>query len=875
MIWHSSNIEDIKSALGVNTETGLSSAEIAEKIALFGENSRTATEDKSVVKKVFKHLTPTLDVALMIIAAVVFVVNVIAKSSGWYVPLIVLALLVLNATLDVLVGIKADEQFKKLKGDIAPSAKVLRDGEVLEVPASFLVPGDIVLLEQGDYIPADGRILESSSLTCDEAAVCGDSAPNEKQADFIPEDIADIMMRKNMVYAGCSVLFGRAKIIVTDTGMNTELARRETIEEITQSSELPSKRRLIEIGHMAKVGVLVTCFVIFLIGVIGGLSTENFALTVLEMLLTAAALAVAAIPEEAAQAVNIILGFGAKRMLKRKAVIQNSLAIESLGQVSLIISDKTGTLTKNRMKMTMIFDGENLTDLNTDVPSEKQMALIRTAALCGNSTVEVGTGGKLRPVGDPTEVSIVSACMDYCGLTKEEIENIYPRMAEVPFDSARKLMTTINMINNRPFAIVKGSPDILTDCCTSGNLKEAAKASEEMGKRGLRAIAVAIKPLDEVPSNPNPENMECDLTLMGVFGMTDTISRETTAALRESEGAGIRTVMITGDHITTAEAIAKGLGILKEGQRAITGEELAKMDDDTLKAEIKNISVYSRITAEDKLRIISVYKELGETVAVTGDSVEDAAILKAADVGCAMGVTGTDIAKGAADVVLTEDSYISVVGAIKESRGIYANIKRVSAQVLSCALGELLLMLLEIIIFGYPALTALPILWLNLIVGFAVIIGLSYEKSGDDVMKKPPISKKERFFAGEFGISILWQGVLLALIGIVAYAIGGSSMLFAVLVLSEISLAFGLRSKMSVFKVGIHTNKAMLLAVGVAVLTLLIISGPLHTVFMLKENLTTAMVFEMILLSLIPLAVTEVIKLVKDYLLKRGNGNEI
>lgn len=868
MIWHSSNIEDLKKELGVNSETGLSSAEIAGKIAQYGENTRTVQEKQSVVKKVLAHLTPMLDVFLMLVSATVFVTDIIAGNDGWYVPLIVLILLTLNAVADVLVGIKADEQYLKLKGDIAASAKVLRDGEVTEVPASHLVPGDIVLLEQGDYIPADGRILESYSLTCDESAISGISDPNEKQADFIPEDIAEVTERKNMVYSGCSVLFGRAKIIVTDTGMNTELSRRETLVEIVEGSEITAKRRLVEIGRIARIGILATCFLIFLIGVLRGHQAENFAVMVLEMLLTATALAVAAIPEEAAQAVNIILGFGARRILKRKAIVQNPTVVESLGQVSLVISDKTGTLTKNRMKMTMVYEGASLIDLNTDLPSENAITLIRTAALCGNSTVEMGAGGRLRPIGDPTEVSIVTACMDYCGLTKEELENIYPRMAEVPFDSARKLMTTINMINNRPFAIVKGSPDILTECCTAGNLEGAVRAAEEMGKRGLRAIAVAMKPLEEVPSNPNSENMECGLTLMGVFGMTDTISRETTAALRESELAGIRTVMITGDHITAAEAIAKDLGILKDGQKAITGEELAAMDDEVFKAELYNIAVYSRITAEDKMRIVEAFKEAGETVAVTGDSIEDAAILRAADVGCAMGVTGTDIAKGAADVVLTEDSYISVVGAIKESRGIYANIKRVANQVLSCALGELLLMLLEIIIFGYPALTALPILWLNLVVGFAVIIGLAFETAGDDVMTRLPIAKKEHFFAGEYGISIIWQGILIAVLGVIAYAIGGSSMLFAVLVLSEISLAFGLRSEQSVFKIGLHTNKGLLAAVGVALFTLLIISGPLHTLFELKENLTAAMVFEMILLSLVPLAVTEIIKLVKS--LKRG-----
>ena len=869
MIWHSSNIEDVKNELGVNTEKGLAAAEIVDRIATFGENTRTENKDRNIVKKVFKHLTPALDVLLMIVSAVVLVTDIVANEKGWYVPLIVFALLTLNAVADVLIGIKADDELRKLKGDIAATAKVLRDGKVLEVSASVLVPGDIVLLEQGDYIPADGRILESYSLTCDESAICGDSAPNEKDADFIPEDIAEITERKNMVYAGCSVLFGSAKIIVTDTGMNTELARQEKIVEIVEGTELPIKRRLVQVGNTARIAILIVCFIIFLIGVFRGLSSDNFAVMVLELFLTATSLAVAAIPEEAAQAVNIILGFGAHRMLKRKAIIQNPASVEELGKVSLVISDKTGTLTKNRMKMTMLYDGTSLLDLNVDSPSENALTLIRTAALCGNSTVEVGVGGKLRPVGDPTEVSIVMASIDYCGLTKEELENIYPRMAEVPFDSTRKIMTTINMINNRPFAIVKGSPDILTEYCTAGNIKGTLEAAEEMAKRGLRAIALAMKPLDEVPSNPNPENMECELTLMGVFGMTDTISRETTAALRESEAAGIRTVMITGDHITAAEVIARGLGILKEGEKAITGEELAAMDDETLKAEIKNISVYSRITSEDKLRIIDMYKQLGETVAVTGDSVDDASILKEADVGCAMGVTGTDIAKGAADVVLTEDSYISVIGAVKESRGIYSNVKRVASHVLSCALGEIFLMLLEIIIFGKPALTSLPILWLNLVVGFAVILGLSYEKPGADLMSKPPRAKKEHFFAGEYGISIIWQGLLIGLLGIIAYAIGDSAMLFAVLVLSEVSLAFGLRSERSLFKVGFHTNKVMLAALGVAIFTLLLISGPLHTIFELGM-LTGTNVLEIILLSIVPLAVTEVIKAVRFFSAKRG-----
>ena len=870
MIWHSSDIDDIKKELKVDEQNGLASAEIAERIATYGENKRIAQKDKNILRKILKHLTPALNVCLMVISAIVLVTNIISDNGNWYVPVIAFVLLTLNAVADVLVGIKSEESVQKLRGNIAASAKVIRDGELTSVPASLLVPGDIVMLEAGDYIPADGRLIESYSLTCDESAVSGDAAPNEKQADFMPEDIASISERKNMVYTGCSVLFGRGKMIVTDTGMNTELARQDAITEIIVGSDIPVKRRLIEIGNIARIAVLVSCLIFFIIGIFrGACATDNFALMILELLFVSASLALAVIPEDAASAVNIALGFGAHRMLSSKAIIQNPSVVENLGKVSLIISDKTGTLTKNRMKMIMVYDGNDLIDLNLDDPSENAVTLIRTAALCGNSTVQQSSGGKIRPVGDPTEVGIVAACMEYCGLSKEEIENIYPRMAEVPFESSRKLMTTINMINNRPFAIVKGSPDILMEHCIGGNLKGATEAVEEMGKRGLRAIALAMKPLDEVPANPNPENMECDLTFMGMFGMTDTISRETPAALRESEGAGIRTVMITGDHITAAESIAKGLGILKEGQKAVTGEELKEMDDDTFRSEISNIAVYSRIDAEDKMRILETFKDLGETVAITGDSVEDAAILKTADVGCAMGVTGTDISKGAADIVLTEDSYISVVGAIKSARGIYANIKRIASLILSTALGELAFMLLFIIIYGSPALKTIPLLWLSFVVGFGLILGLSAEKSGKGIMLCPPRPKKESFFKGEYGISILWQGIMICVLGFIAYALGGSAMLFAVLVLSETVLAFTLRSEISLFKEGFHTNKIMLISLALSVLTLIIILGPLHTIFSLSE-FASSMVLKTVLLSLIPLAVSEIIKLVKHLLVKRG-----
>ena len=865
MIWHSSNIEDVKKELGVDDSVGLSAAEIPAKIAFYGENKQTGTNQPHILEKILKHLAQPVDIILLVVAAIVFAVNIIAGYDQWYIPIIIFILLALNATADVLTGKKANDEMNALKGDIAPKATVLRDGEVTQIVSSLLVPGDIVILEQGNYIPADGRLVESFSLTCDESAVTDDSAPTEKQAEFLPDDIAEIKDRKNMVYAGCSVIFGRGKMVVTDTGINTELARKNAITEITEGSDIPVKRKLIGIGRISHIVVLIACLLIFVAGVLRDLRTPDFTAMVFNMLLTAAALAVAAIPEEAAQAVDIALGFGAHRILKHKAVIKNNDAVETLGHVSVIISDKTGTLTKNRMKMTMLYDGNDLCDLNLDTPNENAVTVIRTAALCTNSDLELLKSGKSLAVGDPTEAAIVGACMEYCGMGKNDIENIYPRMAEVPFDSTRKLMSTVNMINNKPFAIVKGSPDILLKSCTAGNLKGAAEATNEMSKRGLRTIAVAIKALEQVPANPTPENVECDLTLLGVFGMADTISRETTAALRQSETAGIRTVMITGDHIVAAETVAKSLGIMKESQKAVTGEELAAMSDETLSNEIYNIAVYSRISAEDKLRIINAFKSKGEVVAVTGDSVEDAAALKAADVGCAMGVTGTDIAKGNADVVLLEDSYISVVGAIRESRGIFSNIKRIASFVISCAIGELMLMLFEVLVCGLPALSSISLLWLNLIVGFGLGLGLCAEGADDGDMLTPPRPVKEIFFDRNYIIRLLLQGGWLLVLGLISYAIGGSATLFVTLVMAETMLAFSLRAERSIIKTGIFTNKVLLSALGVSLLSIiLLVCTPLSGIFDLGGITFGKLVLSGVL-GFVPLIASEIYKFTEQH----------
>lgn len=868
MIWHSSKIEEVKRELGTNEQNGLSAAEVVGRIQLYGENRHNKQNDKNIFSKVLGKLSNVLTVIMLIVSAILLVTGIISDSADWYVPLIILLVLGINISAELFTEHRIEQELSALKGNDSPSARVRRDGEVTEVDAVMLVPGDIVLLEQGDYIPADGRLVDSYSLICDESAVSGDSAPQEKQAEFITEDICPLYDRKNMAYAGCSVIYGHGTMIVTETGMNTELGRQAAIIEQTEGTELPIHKRLKTIGRAVSYGVMAAAVIIFFIGLICGPSAdESFSHLVLNMLLTACAVALAALPETLPKSVNAAYGLGVRRLLKRKIVVKNLQAIEKLAGTSVIISDKTGTLTKNRMQMSTLYDGNAIMDLSYDELNENALTIIRTGALCCNATVSIGTGGKQRYAGDPTEAGIVAACIKYCGMSKDDIENIYPRMAEVPFDSDRKLMTTINMINNRPFAVVKGAPDILIQRCTGGNLKGAAEATAEMGERGLRVIAVAIKPLDEVPSNPNPDNMECELTLLGLFGMSDTISLETRNALKESELAGIRTVMITGDHITTAKASAKSLGILKDGEIAITGEQLQKMSDEELAEQIKSISVYSRISTKDKLRIVTAWQALGEVVALTGDSVDDSAALKTADIGCAMGVTGTDIAKGSADILLTEDSYISIVGAVLESKGIYANIKRIAAFLLSSNLGEVIVMLLGLIIFGASPLTALALLCLNLITDFAPALALGAEPVGDSVKSAKSNLKRRAFFNGSYGISILWQGALMGALGLIAFALGnaqslqvGSAMALASMILSQSVLAFSLRSEDSIFKAGLINNKYMLTSFGISILfTLLVVATPVRTAFGLGA-IAGGMGWHTLWLALMPLVITEAVK---------------
>ena len=834
MIWHSSDIEDIKRELSFDREQGLSGKDVAERIIEYGENRVIVKKERVFAKELYKRLLGKENIALFILSLVLMITGAIGSKAVWYAPIAIILIVFFSAMGGAFFAIHNEKLVKNLKNKISLSAKVLRDGEQVKIDASLLVPGDIIFLEAGDYIPADGRLLEENSLICDESAISGDSAPTEKDVNAIPEDICLVTERYNMVYAGCSVTYGRGVAVVTDTGKNTELGKLSLLNEQTVGSETEVKKHLTSLSKTLSIATLIASVLILFICIIL-VPSKSFSDHVFQSITLALSIYAVCFYKALPRCVTSAMSFACRGMETRNAVVVNPEKVETLGRTSVIISDKTGTLTRNKMKMTAIWCSGKMTDLYTDKPNENDITLIRTGAMCCNGKISLGASGKERHFGDPTEIAIVSACSEYCGISKDELENIYPRMAEISFDSKRKLMATVNMINNRPFAIVKGAPDILLSLCTGGDLKGAAQAAVDMGNEGKRVIGVAIKPLEEVPSNPNSSELESDLTLLGLFGMNDYLSHSTKDSLAMCDTAGIRVVMVTGDHITTATAIAKQLGILKEGQRAITGLELEKMSDEQLQDEIESISVYSRISDTDKLRIVSAWQEKGETVAVTGDSVEDAAVLKVADVGFAMGITGTDISKGNSDVILTDDSFIAIVRAIKTCRSTFYNIRHSVGLYLATIIAEVIAIIFGIFVFKNVVIPTAGILFINLLIATLLSRSLTAEADRKNSMKIPPIGKKEGIFSQISHFDFVWQGVLLGVLSLIAYGILNTpAASFAVLTFGLVFLALGRKNCKDFLSEGISIGKNMLMGIIASlVMSMLVIFTPLSVLFSL------------------------------------------
>lgn len=773
---------------------------------------------------------------LILIAAAVISFAVVCAEQNWgelFEPLLIVVIVILNAVMGVYQEGKAEKALESLKNMSAPHARVIRNGKEEIIDAADLVPGDIIKLEAGDFVPADARLLHSVSLKSEESALTGESVPSEKDAEAKVNEKAPIGDRSNMVFSGCSITYGTALAVVTATGMNTEMGKIANLLDNEESTQTPLQQKLAQLGKYLGIMALVACAIIFIVGLVNGIP-------VLEIFMTAVSLAVSAIPEGLPAIVTIVLSIGVQRMVKKNALIRKLPAVETLGGASVICSDKTGTLTQNRMTLTKAYaEGysapENISNSNTE--NIKQLLMYGT--LCSDGSV-IFNESEEQHIGDPTETAIVLAAHKN-GMSKDDLNKKYPRLAEIPFDSDRKLMTTINRIDGKNIVIVKGAFDIMASRCITGDLENARKITDAMSEDALRVLAIAYKEIDTVPAEPTSQELENGLTFMGLVGMIDPPRPEAKDAVAVCRCAGIKPVMITGDHVVTASAIARELGILENGDRAITGAELDAMTDDEFDSVIENISVYARVSPENKIRIVKAWQRKGQVVSMTGDGVNDAPALKAADIGCAMGITGTDVAKGAADMTLTDDNFATIVDAVKEGRGIYANIKKVVGFLLGTNIGEVFTVFASMLLWHKTPLLSMQLLWINLVTDSLPAIALGMEAVEKDVMDRKPKPKDEGIFAHGLGIRVVLQGIMFAILTLIGFKLGenvtgtlagGQTMAFIILALSQVVQAFNMRSEHSLFKIGVFSNHKLNWAALIsASLVALVIFTPLRVAF--------------------------------------------
>lgn len=855
-------VSDLLRELNTDPQKGLTAAEVQRRTETYGENKLREKKKKTTLQRFFDQFQDVMILILLAAAAVSFVVVCTEKNWGeLFEPALIVLIVILNAVMGVYQEGKAEKALDALKTLSAPHARVIRDGEERVVDADALVPGDIIRLEAGDFVPADARLLHSAGLKSEESALTGESVPSEKDALAEIREDAPLGDRHNMVYSGCSVTYGTATAVVTATGMDTEMGKIANLLDQEDEGQTPLQQKLAQLGKYLGILALAACGIIFIVGLVNGIP-------VLDIFMTAVSLAVSAIPEGLPAIVTIVLSIGVQRMVKKNALIRKLPAVETLGSASVICSDKTGTLTQNRMTLTKAYvegylDPETISDHN----SEGVKKLLMYGALCCDGSV-VFHGDEAQHIGDPTETAIVLAAHQN-GMPKDELNRKYPRLAEIPFDSDRKLMTTVNAIDGKNIVIVKGALDHMASRCVAGDLETARKVSDAMGEKALRVLAVACKEIGAVPENPTSEELENGLTFLGLVGMIDPPRPEAKDAVAVCRKAGIQPVMITGDHIVTASAIARELGILRKGDRAITGAELDAMTDRELDEQVETISVYARVSPENKIRIVKAWQRKGQVVSMTGDGVNDSPALKAADIGCAMGITGTDVAKGAADMTLTDDNFATIVDAVREGRGIYANIKKVVGFLLGTNIGEVITVFVAMLLWHKTPLLSMQLLWINLVTDSLPAIALGMEAVEPDVMERKPKPKTEGIFAHGLGVRVILQGMLFGALSLIGFRIGetvtgtiagGQTLTFMVLALSQIVQAFNMRSERSLFQIGPFSNRKLNGAALVSVLLVaLVLFTPLQTAFGL-----VALPGELYLIGLglilVPLVVTELSK---------------
>ena len=897
--WFNKKVEDVEKDLKTDLIKGLRIEEVQKRQEKYGLNELKAKKKKSLFQK-FLEQFKDFSIIILIIAAIVSGAVGIAEGEGITDTIIILIVVIVNAIIGVTQEAKAEKSLEALQKLTNHASKVIRDGEITVVPAKELVPGDIVVLDTGDYIPADLRIIEAVNLKSQEASLTGESVPVEKNVKVIEDTQIGLGDRLNMLFSSSLVTYGRGKGVVVETGMTTEVGKIAGMLDSTDEQITPLQEKLNKLGKTLGIVALVICVFIFLIGLIQGKEP-------IHMFMTAVSLAVAAIPEGLVAVSTIVLAIGVQKMVRKNAIVKRLPAVETLGSATVICSDKTGTLTQNKMTVEKIFINtktKDLEELKKDSINEDIKKLVYANMLCNDT--KISNDGTL--TGDPTETALVDMAfkLDF----DPSIYDRMPRIEEVPFDSDRKLMTTVNEVDGKYIIYTKGGVDELLKSCKeyliNGEIKQdlddyakiIREHNEKMAKEALRVLACAYREIDHKPTAEEMKNIESNLIFIGMVGMIDPPREEAKKAVEKCKTAGIKTVMITGDHKITATAIAKKLGILKSEDEALTGLELEKMSDEELQRNIRKYSVYARVSPEHKVRIVRAWQKNGEIVAMTGDGVNDSPALKTANIGCAMGMVGTDVAKEAADVILTDDNFATIVSAVEEGRRIYDNILKVIQFLLSSNVGEIVVLFLATLCtplfakwFGITDISHLEILlpihilWINLVTDSLPALALAFDPANADIMQRKPVKPNQGVFTKGMTWRVIYQGVMIGILTLVAFMIGlgstttpiegltldeskievGQTMAFATLALSELVHVFNVRNnKKSIFQTKIFNNNKLVWAIiGSSALMIIILTVPfLRNVFSIPV-LPTQNILELGGLILAPLVIVELFKLLK------------
>ena len=894
--WFNKKIEEVEKDLNTNLEKGLTTEEVKKRQEQYGYNQLKAKKKKPMIQR-FLDQFKDFSIIVLIIAAIVSGAVGVAEGEGITDTIIILIVVIVNAIIGVTQESKAEKSLEALQKLTDHASKVIRNGEIIVVPAKELVPGDIIVLDTGDYVPADVRIIEAVNLKSQEASLTGESVPVEKNIEIIEDAEVGLGDRLNMLFSSSLITYGRGKAIVVKTGMNTEVGKIADMINQTEDQETPLQKKLNSLGKTLGTAALSICAVIFVIGLLQGKEIIN-------MFMTAVSLAVAVIPEGLVAVSTIVLAIGVQKMVKKNAIVKKLPAVETLGSSTVICSDKTGTLTQNKMTVEKIFCNDVTSDIERAETNEDFRKLIYDCMLCNDSRVL--ENGEI--AGDPTETALVDLALKLDYPVSIMREN--PRVAEVPFDSNRKLMSTVNGKDGKYIVYTKGGLDEILRKCDSylykgsvrHNLSDYAEwirtNNEHMANEALRVLAFAYKEIDHVPSKYEMENLESGLTFIGMVGMIDPPREEAKKAVEKCKHAGIKTVMITGDHKATAVAIAKKIGILENDDEALTGLELDKISDEQLAKDVRKYSVYARVSPEHKVRIVKAWQKNGEIVAMTGDGVNDSPALKTADIGCAMGKVGTEVAKEAADVILTDDNFATIVSAVEEGRRIYDNILKVIQFLLSCNVGEVIVLLLATLfaptigrVFGIydismiQVLLPIHILWINLVTDTFPALALAFDPANKDIMDRKPVKKDEGIFTKGRTFRIVYQGFMIGLLTLAAYLIGmgstkiaignltleetkievGQTMAFTVLAFSELIHVFNIRdNKNSIFKTGILGNNILIYAVVVSALLMgvILVIPQLREIFSIPI-LPVGNIIETVLLIIAPVVIVELMKLFK------------